>query len=263
MYKKIYFVTILICLFSSIKGQLVNDVFPLSREFYPNGFYIAPLLTYNFPWEEKATSQYQNTDSVYNYTNSTEGKFAYGFELGMYQTFKNNRIIDYIEGGVSYRKFEGKGNHQGLLQTSDTLKNFTSNNKFSYSQIGGVFRVVRADQLGRYTFLNTAIGVNAGYRLSYETEQSQAYPNNYEKEPEELFTQAHFQIGLGIRLTELILFIPSIEVPFMNLTPFEPFEPRFDAIGNKKHPVLFSLTFMFLKKDPMNCNAPTYNGIPQ
>lgn len=262
MIKHIFAALFLFCWLGSVKAQLNNDVFPLNREFYPNGFYIAPALTYNFPWQEES-GEFQVSDSLYQYENLGSGKFSYGFELGMYQTFKKAILIDYIEGGVTYRRFEGKGEHDGTLQTSDTTSRFSSNNTFSYTQIGGVFRAVRADQLGRYTFLNTAIGVNAGYRLSHETESSTLYPNAYENEPKELFTQAHFQIGLGIRLTELVLFIPSIEVPFMNLTPFEPLDPRFDAIGNKRHPVLFSLKFMFLKKDPMNCNAPTYEGIPQ
>lgn len=247
----------------SLHAQLPEDIFPLNRNYYSNGFYFTPSLNYNLSWD-KTSESYSNQDSVYSYQSSAEGDLGFGIEIGLFQSFEKPIFFHYIEGGLAFRQYSGSANHTGQLFISDTLRNsYQSENTFTHQHLIATFRAARADQIGKYTFLHSAIGVQANYLFSNQAKRESDYPYSFEEFPKDITAKAHLQFGLGIRLTELVLFVPSVEIPFLNLYPFDGFESRFQAFSNLHQPIIFNLKFMFLRKNLMNCNAPTYNGIPQ
>jgi hypothetical protein len=244
-------------------AQLSKDLFPLNRNYASSNFYVSPALTHNFVFETTDGS-YQSNDSLYTYNASAKGRLAFGFEIGLYQAFKRPNVFHYFEGGLAFREFKGEESHEGILQlASNTSRNFSSENTFTNQYLNATFRGVRADQLGKFTFLHSAIGFNANYLLSSNQERSSFYPNQFEKQDRELNVQAHLQIGIGVRLTELIVFIPNLEVPFQNFLDFEPLESRIPSFSSKHQAVLINFKFLFLRKAPENCNTPTYEGVPQ
>jgi len=263
MRRTILFLVAGLLAFNSLKAQLNKNLFPLDRDYANSSFYISPALTHSFVFET-TNGDFQSNDSLYSYSEEGKGRLAYGIEIGLYQAFERPNLFHYFEGGLAYREFRGEANHEGVLQLATSpLRNLSSENTFKNRYLSATLRGVRADQIGKFTFLHSAIGFNANYLLTAEQERSNAYPNGFETFDRELNLQAHFQIGLGIRLTELVVFIPNVEIPFQNLLDFEPLEARIPAFSSKYQPVLFNFKLLFLRKNLENCNAPTYDGIPQ
>lgn len=263
MLKSLFLLGTSLLLLNGLMAQLSKDLFPLNRNYASSNFYFSPALTHNFVFETKEGT-YQNIDSSYTYSARGKGNLAFAFEIGLYQAFERPNFFHYIEGGLAFREFRGEESHEGILQlVPNTSRNFSSENTFTNRYLNATFRGVRADQLGKFTFLHSAIGFNANYLLSANQERGSPYPNSFEKQDRELNVQAHLQIGMGFRLTELIVFIPNIEVPFQNLIAFEPLESRFPSFSSKHQAVLLNFKFLFLRKAPENCNAPTYEGVPQ
>ena len=50
--------------------------------------------------------------------------------------------------------------------------------------------------------------------------------------------------------------IPSIEVPILNIQPFEDFKSTLPYFGSRYRPIIFSIKFMFLsKRKPDDCKG--------
>lgn len=242
-------------------AQLTKDIFPLNIEFKNGGFYLSPLLTYSYGPETKNDLNFN--DTLYQYRLNELGQLRYGIELGWFQSFENPLLVHYVEGGISYRRFDGNVEHDGELLLPDlTELNFTSTNNFSMQTIAASFRAVHVKQLGKMSFLNLGLGTNVNYLLSSKYERKGMYPvdKSTEKFPSELHVQLHFQAGIGLRLTEQVLFVPHIEIPFVNAYPTDDLFPPFTFFNGDTFPVLMGFKLMFLRKDPFNCNAPIYNG---
>lgn len=242
-------------------AQLTKDIFPLNREFKNGGFYISPLLTYSYGPETK--NELNINDTLYQYRLNELGQLKYGIEIGWYQSFENPLLVHYMEGGLSYRRFDGNVEHEGDLILPDLTEiNFSSTNNFRIQTITASFRAVHAKQLGQLSFLNLAFGTNVNYLISSKYKRTGNYPldKSTEEFPSELQVQLHFQAGIGLRLTEQILFVPHVEIPFANAYPIDVVFPPFRFFDGDTFPVLMGFKLMFLRKDPFNCNAPIYNG---
>ncbi|MEX2380579.1 MAG: hypothetical protein WD530_07530, partial [Vicingaceae bacterium] len=121
--------TLALSVFSIVSyGQLDKDIFPLNREFKRGGLYIAPHAT--FTLGDKNEDTYRHLDSTYDFSIDGKGKFGYGLEVGWFHSFKNARLIHYLEAGVAYRVFKGKAEHSGELTTLSGQQAFESENEF-------------------------------------------------------------------------------------------------------------------------------------
>jgi hypothetical protein len=241
---------------------MLRDVFPLNREFKRGGFYISPLATVSIG--NKETGQYSLADTSYAYEVIGRGKWGYGLELGWFHSFENPRLIHYLEGAISYRMFQGHAEHEGTLDKGLSTTNFSSENDYKVQLATAVVRAVNAKQLGKFSFLHNALGINFNYRFSDSYERSSTYPYQEEERfMKQSVLQLHYQLGVGFRLNRTMIVMPTIETPLITAYPSEDINPAFPFFSVKYHPLIIGVRFMFLREDPMNCNAPVYEGIPQ
>jgi len=239
-----------------LQSQMSRDQFPLNREFKNGFFYLAPGITYTFPADE-STEQFQIVDTSYTITsNPQHGNIGYAFEAGWYHSFDQARFFHYIEGGVAYRSFSGSSEIERAVAWDSIRFSETEEVSYRVTQISGLFRAIRANQLGKFTFLTYGPGLNFDYHLSDDRE---AQITGSESPAQDLKLQLHFQIGIGIRLTENLIFQPQIELPILEGYPTGKWTPSHEFAENYHYPFLFSFRLMFLRKDLMNCNAPTFN----
>jgi len=231
---------------------LSKDQFPLDRTF-KNGFiYFAPAISYTVPFPEKTTEQ-RIEDTTYSITSIPGGKVSFGLEMGWYHSFENPIFFHYLELGAAYRSFRGSSEVE-LTKAWDQIE-ITGNDEGDYNlQTASVLvRAVRATQLGKFTFLTYGPGLNFDYHLN----DNRAYASEIFDTPEqEMKLQAHFQLGLGIRMTEKVIFLPQIEVPILEAYPTGKWEASQAYTENNLYPLLFSFKIILLREDLMNCNAP-------
>lgn len=245
----------------SVHAQLTKDVFPLNRQYKKSGFYVAPLATISFGNSKEDVFSY--ADTSYEYKVTGRGKWGYGIELGWFQTFDNALLFDFVEGGLGYRLFQGAAEHEGELKVSNsTIANIKSDNEFKAHTLNAVLRAVKARQIGKHSFLTYALGANFNYLIAKSYDRENSYPNSYESFLNESSLQLHFQLGVGFRLTDKLLMIPTLETPLVTAYPTGKLNPAFPFFEANYHPLIIGLKFMFLREDPVNCNAPQLPGVP-
>jgi len=260
MLKKIILSTLLLAFTIAGFAQLSKDVFPLTREFKKGGFYVAPLATVSIGNKEEGS--YSVVDTTYNYEVIGRGKWGYGVEVGWYHSFKEPYFIHYLEADISYRVFKGAADHQGTLSSPLGSKFYQSDNMFSNQHLSAAVRAVNAKQLGKKSFLSTALGVNFNYQLAESYDRSDFYPLDNETFLNKTSLQLHLQVGVGFRVSRQLILMPTVETPLLTGLPTGNLNPAFPFFNAHYQPIIIGLRFMFIREDPMNCNAPVYQGIP-
>lgn len=250
--------TLVLSVFSIVSyAQLDKDIFPLNREFKRGGFYIAPQATVSIGNKEENT--YQNQDSSYHYKVTGRGKWGYGLEVGWFHSFKKARLIHYLDAGIAYRLFKGAAEHSGELTSLNGQQFFESENEFSNQYLVASIRATNATQLGKWTFLSTSLGLNYNYLLADDYERGNDYPRD-ETFLDDQSLQLHLQVGIGMRLSRQLIGIPYVETPLLTALPSDDINPAFPFFSAHYQPIIIGIKFLFLREDPMNCNAPTFDG---
>lgn len=239
-------------------AQLNKDIFPLNREFKSGGFYLAPQATVSIGNFEEG--QYQNQDTTYNYEVTGRGKWGYGLELGWFHSFKNSRFIHYLDAGVAYRLFKGAAEHEGELSTLNGQRLYQSDNEFSNQYLVASLRASNATQLGKLTYLSTALGLNYNYLIADDYQRETTYPAFEEEFLADQSLQLHLQMGIGMRMSRQLIAIPYIESPLLTVIPTDDINPAFPFFSARYQPFIIGIKFLFLREDPMNCNAPVFDG---
>jgi hypothetical protein len=241
------------------KGR--GDVFPLDRELRKGGFFIAPGATYLAGYNQ-SSGELTEQNIIINYESSPQSKIGGYLQLGWFHSFENNRIVDYIDFGGSYKLLRGK-----------ITTNFTENNMinsrvvdhqsvldFNDSHIGLFFNATKTIPISTNTFISNSIGINIDNRVIEAGNYSGSPFTFFIDYPPIGITQLHYKIGFGFRAFKNLLVIPSIETPIMTLVPTKNFSPSLAYGDQQFQPIFVSLQFFFLRDDPVNCNSPVYNG---
>ena len=233
-----------------------KDQFPLSREFKNGFFYLAPGITYTVPFSEGSFSN-QILDTTYTHNSIPQfGSISYAFEAGWYHSFENPRFFHYLDAGVAYRKFRGSSEFERIKEWESNRFSQVAGSDYALDHISAVLRIIRSQQLGKFTFLTFGPGINFDYHLSDERSNAPFVDGVVDGKYK---AQLHLQLGIGIRLTERLIFQPQLELPLVDVVPQDGLQPAHQYIDGKHYPLLLSFRFMFLRKDLMNCNAPRLN----
>lgn len=253
---------LLILISTSLTAQFAREIFPFSREYFKGGLYVTPLATYSFG--NKVEETFTTGDTVYNYEVAGKGKLSYGVEIGWYQTVNKFYVIDYIEAGLGYRRFKGSADYLGDIEIKDTpAGSYSSNNTFDFQTLTGTLRFMGETQSGNHRFFTYGLGLNYYYEYSQQFIREKAFFNSNEKFQNKSTLQAHIKFGYGFRVSDKILVIPTIETPLATILPGGTLDPRLTFFSAKYQPIIIGIKFMFMRKDPMNCNAPQLLGAPK
>lgn len=255
--------TLILLFISSIaSAQLIKDIFPFNREYFKSGFYISPLATVSIGNKEEGS--FSIGDSTYNFENVGRGKWSYGIELGWYRNFSNLYVIDYIEAGLGYRRFKTAAEHSGDLTFNNAnIRNFASDNEGDLQVLTGAIRFMGVTAQKNNRFFTYGLGINYYYNFSENYERENVYPNSFETFQPSSTIQAHIKLGYGFKVSETLILIPFVESPFITGYPTEDLNPALTFFSAKYQPIVIGLNFMFMRKDPVNCNAPQIMGAPQ
>lgn len=259
MLRKVFSIIGLLLFSMPLLCQIDKDLFPLDRQYRRSGFYINPELTYLLPIG--STNKTETADTLtYLYEVNGSGKLKYGIELGYFYSFKKSKIVHFLEGGIGYRSFAGGAEHKGTLFLPSDTSNYSSSNTINYNLAHVSIRANHVKQLKRYSFIINSLGINANYAISEKFDRSFAYPSNFDTFTNSLNGFLTYQIGFGYRITKHTILIPSIETTLLQVFPIDDVRSSFKFFSHDYQPIIFKLRIMFLRKDPVNCNAPIFKG---
>lgn len=236
-------------------------VFPLDRELRNGGLMIAPGVTYFLGINESSSSENDGNTSIVR-ESSPSGKFGGSLQIGWFHSFEKNRIIDFLDFGVSYKLLRGQ------LTTKFTETNLNNNQvyegesvlDFNDSHIGLFFNATKTIPLKQNIFMSHSLGLNVDHRAIEGGEYSGDDRIYFVDYPPIDIAQLHYKIGLGVRSFKNLLLIPSLETPILTFYPSDDLSPSLAYSKSNFQPILFSLQILFLRDDPVNCNNPVYNG---
>lgn len=242
------------CISFNANAQLRRDIFPLNKRYAALGWYIAPEINYSFPLGEQELTGDPKNPRLPLMANA-EGKLGYGGELGLYYAFRESRLIHFLEFGIAFRFWKG-----AVLQDPVAPVYDNRHQTFDIQMIPASIRASNAKQLGKNTLVYNSIGITGNYFLR---EKFRGPPLHWVDEyyySDNPTLQLTYSFGIGMRLTEHTIFIPSLETSIVQLFPNEKFRTGFEFYGGQFQPIILKLRFLILRDDPINCNAPTYNG---
>ena len=235
------------------KHDFVRYIFPVVPEFKQGGFFIAPGLTYMAPGssEDNLTS----TDGS-KFDVEPKGDLRFMLQAGYFHSFKEPYFWDFIEAGLSYKILMGQEEYLGGFGEENAIDR--KNSVYEDSYAGAFLRITKLTQFTDNFFITNSIGINGDYLFNESRDPNYRFTENIG--PEKQIVQAHYQIGFGIRASKRVLVIPTFETPILNLLPFENFKSTLPYYNSRYRPILITIKIMLLRPDPLNCNAPIYEG---
>ncbi len=233
---------------ASLYREKTGEVFPENDLQYKlTGWYWAPGLTYTFSLPPKHTNSFTDTlanpfDVAFNPT----GKIGLYLEGGRYRILQYSYLFKYLDYGLAYKWLRGAevfsysaGNGTGKFSDHFLLAHFNLNNVVNISNI---------------SFLQNTIGLNADYPILKSRVPGFVKGETY---PTGIVAQIHYKLGLGFKVNEKLMIIPSLETPILNLFPFNFPSSTLNYHHSKFRPVILSVRFLFLRPTQVEC-PPVY-----
>ena len=204
----------------------------LNGNYSMNGWLLSPGLTYMWPNKISWLGGQKRADTV------ARGRIGLYLEIGRYHIFtEGGAFFNYMDYSISYKRLSGS--EEVDAQKSPFKKNYISAN----------FNINNIYQIGDRHFLQNSIGINADFQL---WENGTPAPINSKK----LLFSIHYRIGYGIKLSEKLFVIPTLETPLINIRQWENGRSTYGIFNNSRYrPIIFSCRFAWLRS-PSKANCP-------
>lgn len=243
---------------SAQQHKFIKYIFPVVPEFKQSGFFVAPGFTYMAPGSNNEHKfRFQPEGEEYTFESRPKGSLRYMLQAGYYRTFQEERFFDFLEAGLSFKILKGTEEY-GVIDHDYSVPP-EEYSAFEDQFAGLFFRATKVMQLSDYTFFTASLGINGDYLVNENRDTNHIFAPDPEM-PEEILAQAHLQVGFGIKVSDKILVIPTLETPILNLWPFDEGKSTLPYFNSRYRPILLTFKIMFLRPDPLNCNAPMFEG---
>lgn len=215
------------------------------KQYKYGGWMISPGLTYMYPSRVKYLNDSTEKDDNVN----PNGRIALYLEAGRYQIFyKGGRIINYMDYSLAYKKLSGTEKYNGTERGTKGI--------FKQHFLLANFNVNNIIQLTDYTFIQNSIGVNFDWKFSekFETNGSPYAVNNTGA----FILSLHYKLGYGIKVTNQLFIIPTLETPILNGIKWENGRSTYGIFSSRYRPVIFSVRFAWLRIPSRRDCPPVY-----
>lgn len=242
-YFKITTSILLVCLFvSNSIAQGYNrknrDLVTFNGQYKMGGWLVSPGITYMWPNKIKFLGGQEDPNI------KAHGRIGLYLEAGRYRFFYDGgRYFNYFDYSLAYKRLSGSEEYlgnKGLFKQNYLLGNFNVNNIW---------------QLTDFTFIQNSIGVNLDYKFleKYENSGSPLGANT-----DKLLFSLHYKIGYGMKVTETLFIIPSIETPIINVKKWEKFKSTYGLFSSRYRPLILSVRFAWLRRPGKGACPPVY-----
>lgn len=249
--------------YESHEERKEKDVFPKELQYYMKGWYFGPGVTYTLTRLDNPVQPFKksfsNADgSSFDAEFDPDANIGLYLEAGRYHILEYSSLFKYLDYGLAYKSLRGK-------EVFSTPAGNSGQAKFGDHFIQGYFNLNNVIIVSDYTFIQNTIGVNADFAFLQNRTPLFAAGEQY---PGRFVAQLHYKFGFGIKESNKLMIIPSIETPIFGLWPF-----NITAMGaldyhhSRFRPIIISIRFLFLRPKSEDC-PPVYNpafpeGVPQ
>ena len=232
---------------------------PLEGQARRIGFYVGPGVTYTLSrFNNEEEELWRSGDTTYSVLYDPQGRPGLYLEAGLSWYTRDPVILDYLDFGVAYKNLRGGELVEGHYALADTSVTLLGEGAFAERMITAHFNANKFIHTRPYQFVQLTLGVNADYRLGNSYTHTADPVLNAHSFPPDLWTQLHFKVGYGFKLSGHLLLIPAIETPVFSVLPAD--EGRFGALrwfSNDHRPLILSVRFLWLRaRKGFDCPPP-------
>ena len=218
-----------------------------------SGWHFSPGITYMIP--SKGKTEVQSEVDGISQEITSGGRIGLYAEVGRHHLFDKFYFLNHLDYGIAYKKLTGKQESQLICETCDVgepVKSvFKDNFASAYLNFSNIW------QISDYTFIQNGIGFNGDYRFLLNNNispdnQPEIIPNS----PKPFQVQLHYKFSFGIKAEKGTFIIPSIEVPILNIVPWDNGRSTLRYFDSGYRPIILTVKFMFLsKRKPGDCKG--------
>ena len=220
------------------------------KQYKYGGWMISPGLTYMYPSRVKYLAD--STEDPIKYGKdpnvNPNGRIALYIEAGRYQIFYNGgRILNYMDYSLAYKRLSATEKYfdaKGVSKNNFLLANFNLNSLI---------------QLSDHTFIQNSIGVNFDWKFLGRFNHSGSPLNEGNGfELGRFFLSLHYKLGYGIKVSDKLFIIPTLETPIINGLKWESGKSTYGIFSSRYRPIIFSVRFAWLRIPSRGDCPPVY-----
>ena len=220
------------------------------KQYKYGGWMISPGLTYMYPSRVKYLAD--STEDPIKYGKdpnvNPNGRIALYIEAGRYQIFYNGgRILNYMDYSLAYKRLSATEKYfdaKGVSKNNFLLANFNLNSLI---------------QLSDHTFIQNSIGVNFDWKFLGRFNHSGSPLNEGNGfELGRFFLSLHYKFGYGIKVSDKLFIIPTLETPIINGLKWESGKSTYGIFSSRYRPIIFSVRFAWLRIPSRGDCPPVY-----
>ena len=236
-------------------GRRRDDIIPLEGQAKRIGWFIGPGVTWTHTRTKNEEEEvFRNADTSYNATYDPAGRIGLYLEGGLTWFTRDPVIVDYLDLGLAYKNLRGAESYAGTFVRGDTAATMTGEGTFAERMLTLSFNANKFIHTRPYQFVQLSLGANADYRLGSDHAHTGDSLLNRHTFPPDLWTQLHFKLGYGFKLTGHLILIPALETPVFSIVPEDEGFGRMQWFSSRYRPIIFSLRFLFLRaRDGWEC----------
>jgi hypothetical protein len=218
-----------------------------------SGWHFSPGTTYMIP-SKKNTEIETEVEGVSKELTSA-GRVGLYAEVGRHHLFDKFYFLNHLDYGLAYKKLTGRQESQIICETCDLEEPVRSIFKDNFASVYVNFNNIW--QISSYSFIQNGIGFNGDYRFLLNNEtipknQPEITPNS----PKPFQVQLHYKLSFGLKAEKGTFIVPSIEIPLLNIVPWDSGRGTLRYFESGYRPIIFSLKFLFLsKRKPEDCKG--------
>jgi len=218
-------------------------------QFKSSGWFVAPGFTLMrpFPGSESLTGFSNAGDTLYDGVFSRDGGIGFCIQAGRHHFFNRRGLIDHFDYGLCYKKLKGVEQFSGYPSSAGA--------SFNDHYLSGFANMSNIIMLADRWWIQNSLGVNVDF--AFITNRSGSVARGAKTQfPSVVPIQAHYRLGFGWKPEAGIFIMPMIEVPVLNLLPWEGAKATLPYFTGRYSPVLITVRIQWLSKQPdRECDA--------
>jgi hypothetical protein len=241
----------------SIQGNAQRqhrELFVPGGQFKPSGWFIAPglVFTKTFPRSESLTGYNGLGDTIYDGTFYRDGGMGLCVQAGRHLFIQRRGLINHIDFGLGYKKLRGSDQFSGTVSSG---AGYSSTAAFADSYLSVFGNMSNILMLSDRWWIQNSLGLNLDFALITNRSGS-GVPGAPYQLPADIPIQAHYRFGFGWKPESGIFIMPMLEIPILNLLPWEGLKGTLPYFTGRYRPVLLTVRIQWLSKQPdRQCDA--------
>ncbi|MFB6307255.1 MAG: hypothetical protein ABEH43_09765 [Flavobacteriales bacterium] len=230
------------------KGEY-KTLFPKDGTYKMSGWHVAPGMTYSLTRiGERSETINPNDEGSFQATFNPGGEIGWYLEGGRFHILKNLKFFNYFDYSLGVKQLKGKEAFEAIPNTSLDGDEYIGKGAFNDVYVTASANISKNFQIADRDFIQTSIGVNADYNL-FGSRSKEGYIDGMElSKPPDFMGQLHFKLGYGMKVSEKVFIIPSLETPIMNIQKWENGKSTLEHFSSRYRPLIFSLRILWLKE---------------